>query len=120
MKHFHGQSSLKTWIYRIAVHEASNRRRWWYRHKARETTMEPPLSDLNPGVSALEDALIDPADSPFVNVVHDEIRSHDEEEVRNVSEAYCNTVNLRDLEEMSYEEIEEITEVSLGTVEDRL
>ena len=31
MKHFNGQSSLKTWIYRIAVHEASNRRRWWFR-----------------------------------------------------------------------------------------
>src|ERR1700739_2912215 len=25
MKHFHGESSLKTWIYRIAIHEASNR-----------------------------------------------------------------------------------------------
>ena len=31
MKHFHGGSSLKTWIYRIAIHEASNRRRWWFR-----------------------------------------------------------------------------------------
>ena len=120
MKHFHGQSSLKTWIYRIAVHEASNRRRWWYRHKARETSMEPPLSDPNPGVSALEDALIDPADSPFENVVHEEIRSHVEEELRNVSEPYRTTVILRDLEEMSYEEIAEITEVSLGTVKSRL
>jgi RNA polymerase sigma-70 factor (ECF subfamily) len=27
IKYFHGQSSLKTWIYRIAIHEASNRRR---------------------------------------------------------------------------------------------
>src|SRR5438552_14509849 len=69
MKHFNGQSSLKTWIYRIALHEASNRRRWWFRHKAKEMSMEPPLSDPNPGVSALEDALIDPADSPFENVV---------------------------------------------------
>ena len=34
MKHFHGGSSLKTWIYRIALHEAANRRRWWFRHKA--------------------------------------------------------------------------------------
>ena len=33
MKRFHGESSLKTWIYRIAVHEALNRRRWWFRHK---------------------------------------------------------------------------------------
>src|SRR5436309_12039037 len=64
MKHFHGQSSLKTWIYRIAVHEACNQKRWWHRHKGRETSMEPPLSDPNPGVSALEVALIDPAVSP--------------------------------------------------------
>src|SRR5579864_2648218 len=41
MKRFDGRSSLKTWIYRIAVHEASNRKRWWFRHKARETSMEP-------------------------------------------------------------------------------
>ena len=41
MKHFHGESSLKTSIYRIAIHEASNRRRWWFRHKAHETSMEP-------------------------------------------------------------------------------
>ena len=31
IKRFDGRSSLKTWIYRIAVHEASNRRRWWFR-----------------------------------------------------------------------------------------
>src|ERR1700734_3259757 len=41
MKNFHGGSSLKTWIYRIALHEASNRRRWWFRHKSRETSIEP-------------------------------------------------------------------------------
>ena len=45
MKHFHGESSLKTWIYRIAVHEASNRRRWWFRHKAKETSIEPAIDE---------------------------------------------------------------------------
>ena len=45
MKHFHGESSLKTWIYRIAVHEASNRRRWWFRHKAKESSIEPALDE---------------------------------------------------------------------------
>src|SRR5438309_2537183 len=43
--HFHGESSLKTWIYRIALHEASNRRRWWFRHKVHELTMEPLETD---------------------------------------------------------------------------
>jgi RNA polymerase sigma-70 factor (ECF subfamily) len=26
---FRGESSLKTWIYCIAIHQASNRSRWW-------------------------------------------------------------------------------------------
>src|SRR3954449_5542355 len=47
MKHFHGQSSLKTWIYRIALHEAANRRRWWFRHKAQETSIEPAEAEGN-------------------------------------------------------------------------
>src|SRR5881227_2196217 len=37
---FNGQASLKTWIYRIALHEASNQRRWWFRHKRKEFSME--------------------------------------------------------------------------------
>src|SRR5437868_15462736 len=50
MMRFNGSSSLKTWVYRIAVHEASNRKRWWFRHKARETSIEPQdSSDSGPG-----------------------------------------------------------------------
>jgi RNA polymerase sigma-70 factor, ECF subfamily len=45
MKSFHGESSLKTWIYRIALHEAANRKRWWFRHKAHETSIEPVESE---------------------------------------------------------------------------
>src|SRR5881227_1382128 len=45
MKGFNGEASLKTWIYRIALHEASNQRRWWFRHKRRETTMEAPMRE---------------------------------------------------------------------------
>src|SRR5271163_5189554 len=33
---FNGESSLRTWLYRIALHEASNQRRWWSRHKRQE------------------------------------------------------------------------------------
>src|ERR1041385_5388081 len=45
MKRFNGSSSLKTWMYRIAVHEASNRKRWWFRHKAKESSLEPGESE---------------------------------------------------------------------------
>src|SRR3984957_11826057 len=73
MKHFHGESSLKTWIYRIALHEAANRRRWWFRHKAQETSIEPAEAEgasTGAGESAMQIALTDHADSPFDNVAH--------------------------------------------------
>ncbi len=121
MKHFHGESSLKTWIYRIAIHEASNRRRWWFRHKAKETSIEPAeanvFSEMTP---CIKDMLVDPTDTPFECLAHEEVRAQVELELRKVSEPYRTTVVLRDLEEMSYEEIAEITQVSLGTVKSRL
>ena len=118
IKHFHGQSSLKTWIYRIAVHEASNRRRWWFRHKAKETSMEP-LDNTSESAS-VRDALTDSRESPFDNAAHEEVRARVEMELRKVPEPYRSTVILRDLEEMSYEEIAEVLQISLGTVKSRL
>jgi len=120
MKHFHGESSLKTWIYRIAVHEASNRRRWWFRHKAKESSIEPTSEDNGSVSATVKDMLVDEGESPFDNVMHEEIRSRVEEELRQVSEPYRTSVILRDLEDMSYEEIAEITQVSLGTVKSRI
>lgn len=117
---FHGESSLKTWIYRIALHEASNRRRWWFRHKSKETSIEPNASEATPMANGIEDCLVDHAESPFDLVAHEEVRERVETELAKVSEPYRTTVILRDLEEMSYEEIGEIMQVSLGTVKSRL
>jgi RNA polymerase sigma-70 factor, ECF subfamily len=120
MKHFNGQSSLKTWIYRIAVHEASNRRRWWFRHKARETSMEPLEAAPQGSGLAMQESLVDEGESPFENAAHEEVRARVEEELRKIPEPYRSTVILRDLEEMSYEEIAEVLNISLGTVKSRL
>src|SRR5215472_7983797 len=91
MKHFHGESSLKTWIYRIALHEAANRKRWWFRHKAKETPIEPVHTDSIKGESpSIQDALVDD-DSPFENLVHEEIRVRVEEELRQIPEPYRTT-----------------------------
>lgn len=122
MKQFHGQSTLKTWIYRIALHEASNRRRWWFRHKSKETTMEPQENCVGEHsmFSAYEAAMVDKHKSPFENAADDQLRVRIELELRNVPEPYRTTVVLRDIEDLSYEEIAEITQVSLGTVKSRI
>src|SRR5215475_12788909 len=86
MKHFHGESSLKTWIYRIAVHEASNRRRWWFRHKAQETSIEPLDHSAQDSGLAMRDILIDEKESPFDQAAHEEVRARVEQELRKVPE----------------------------------
>jgi RNA polymerase sigma-70 factor, ECF subfamily len=123
IKRFNGESSLKTWIYRIALHEASNHRRWWFRHKAKETSIEPAdggeTSESGPGLG-LKDTLVDEGVSPFESIVQGELRDRVEQELQQVQEPYRTTVILRDIEELSYEEIAEVMETSLGTVKSRL
>jgi RNA polymerase sigma-70 factor (ECF subfamily) len=121
MKSFHGGSSLKTWIYRIALHEAANRKRWWFRHKAHETSIEPVESEgLANGDAAMQNALTDRNDSPFDSVAHREVQKRVDTELRQVAEPYRTALILRDLEEMSYEEIAEVLQISLGTVKSRI
>ena len=119
MKHFNGQSSLKTWLYRIAIHEASNQRRWWFRHKSKESPIE--VQDDESGHSCGPcTSLVDQGESPLELLAHEEIRTRVEEELRQVPEPYRTTVLLRDIEGLSYEEIAEVLQVSLGTVKSRL
>jgi RNA polymerase sigma-70 factor (ECF subfamily) len=118
MKHFHGESSLKTWIYRIALHEAANRRRWWFRHKAQETTIEPVETEGHE--YCLGDRLVDPHESPFENFAHGEVHTAVEKALHQVPEPFQAALILRDLEEMSYEEIAEVLQISLGTVKSRI
>jgi RNA polymerase sigma-70 factor (ECF subfamily) len=118
MKHFHGESSLKTWIYRIALHEAANRRRWWFRHKAQETPIDPVVAGEYEFSG--EDRLMDPGESPFEKFAHGEVRVAVERALQEVPEPYRTALILRDLEEMSYEEIAEVLSISLGTVKSRI
>ena len=120
MKHFHGESSLKTWIYRIALHEAANRKRWWFRHRAQETPIEPTDSDGLAGDAGVQNALADPHESPFDTVAHHEVQLRVSEALHKVPEPFRTTLILRDLEGMAYDEIAEILEISLGTVKSRL
>src|SRR5664279_2888262 len=69
IRRFNAESSLKTWIYRIALHEASNQRRWWFRHRRRETSIDPGPDDHDERSSlALKDLLVDDAKSPLEHV----------------------------------------------------
>lgn len=118
---FHGDSSLRTWMYRIALHEASNQRRWWSRHKGREVTIESDKPSLEGDRSiCLKELLVDERESPFDLAAHEEVRAKVESELRKLPEPFRTVVVLRDLEGLGYEEIAEILGAQLGTVKSRL
>jgi RNA polymerase sigma-70 factor (ECF subfamily) len=121
IKGFNADSSLKTWIYRIALHEASNQRRWWFRHKGHETSIEPATeSGEDRCCVALKHMLADDGKSPLDSLYDTELRECVEKELKSLAEPYRTTVILRDIEELSYEQIAEVMEISLGTVKSRL
>jgi RNA polymerase sigma-70 factor, ECF subfamily len=118
---FHGESSLRTWIYRIALHEASNQRRWWSRHKQREIPIEQELTESDCGTPVrLKEMLVDPAESPYDLAVHSQNRARVEAALSQVPEPFRTTLILRDIEGFVYEEVAEMQGVNLGTVKSRL
>ena len=118
---FHGESTLRTWIYRIALREASNQRRWWMRHKHQEVPIEQEMNEGNPGASVkLKDTLVDSAESPYEMALHAENRARIEAALDQVPEPFRTTLILRDIEGFVYEEVADMQGVNLGTVKSRL
>jgi RNA polymerase sigma-70 factor (ECF subfamily) len=118
---FHGNSSLRTWIYRIALHEASNQRRWWMRHRQQEVAIDQEMTEGESGNPVcLKEKLVDPGESPYEMAVHTENRERVEAALAKVPEPFRTTLILRDIEGFVYEEVAEIQGANLGTVKSRL
>lgn len=113
---FRGQSSLKTWIYRIAVNEAYNQRRWFTRHRKQEVGLETEEE----GSRCYRDTLSDPGRTPFDLAAGSETHALIEQALSELNPTFRTAVILRDIEDLSYDEIAEVLNISLGTVKSRI
>jgi len=113
---FRGQSSLKTWIYRITVNEAHNARRWFFRHRRKEVELDTHAADAR----NWKENIPDNKRSPFDEAVDREQHIMIESALHRINPIFSEAVVLRDITDMSYEEIAEILGVSLGTVKSRI
>lgn len=113
---FRERSSLRTWIYRIAVNEARNHRRWWVRHCRREISMEKDSAHRDVSLEIAPD----PGRSPYDQVLDSETRVLIERALTRIKPVFRTAVVLRDIQNLSYEEIADILQVSLGTVKSRI
>jgi RNA polymerase sigma-70 factor (ECF subfamily) len=113
---FRGESTLRTWVYRIAVNESHNRRRWLFRHRRGETGIEETFEDSE----GREKPLMDSGETPFDFTMNREAQILLEEGLAAINPVFRAALVLREIEDMSYDEISEILEVSIGTVKSRI
>ena len=113
---FREQSSLRTWIYRIAVNEAHNHRRWFARHCRHEVSLDEDWSSQE----HTPELALDPGPSPYKLALDGETRAFVERALTRINPLFRTAVVLRDIQNLSYEEIAEILQISLGTVKSRI
>ncbi|HEY6333038.1 MAG TPA: sigma-70 family RNA polymerase sigma factor [Blastocatellia bacterium] len=119
---FRGESGLKTWIYRIAVNQAINQQRWW-RRRHREQTVSLELSrtdSRNDPDAVLDRSLPSRSLTPEQEAISRERTDRIVTALGQIRTEYRVALVLREIEEMSYEEIAETLSISVGTVKSRI
>jgi RNA polymerase sigma-70 factor (ECF subfamily) len=115
---FRGECGLKTWLYRLAVNQASNNRRWWRRRRRDETvSLDDSLGETTVTVG---DRLECGDRSPEQVALHRERHRLLLDALDTLKSDYRIAVVLRDIEELSYEEIAQTLDLPLGTVKSRI
>ena len=112
---FRGSSSLKTWLYRVAVRQALNHRRWCWRHHRDQVSIDAGEEGQRSRFD-LPDAKATPFDECAMHEMQGKVRKA----LAMVPPKFPSAVILRDLEGLAYEEIAEVLEVSVGTVKSRI
>jgi RNA polymerase sigma-70 factor (ECF subfamily) len=115
---FRGEAGLKTWIYRIAINQAMNQKRWWRRRKREETIS----LDITRGQSdtTIGNLLPGPGSSPEAQAISSERERNVMRALGEIKEEYRIALMLREIEELSYEEIAQTLSISIGTVKSRI
>jgi RNA polymerase sigma-70 factor (ECF subfamily) len=112
---FRGQASLRTWIYRIVVNQASNRQRWWRRrHRAQQVGLDDhvahhgELAELRlfaaPERVLEQRETVDRVQAALAQLPFDQRAA----------------IVLREIDGLSYDEIAEALGIAVGTVKSRL
>ena len=115
IRNFRQGSSLKTWLYRIAIREALNHKRWFKRHVQKNVSI-----DAEPAEGQARIEVEDLCATPFEQLASLEIQVAVHSALQQIPDVFRGAVILRDLEGLTYEEVSEVLECSVGTVKSRI
>ena len=114
LSRFRGQSALRTWIYRIAVNQARNRRRWWSRrHRSDQVSLDEHLlkfGDVESKQEILPDRLL----------ANKETAATIWQALARLPFDQRTALILREVDGLRYDEIAFTLNVAVGTVKSRL
>ena len=109
-----GQSSLRTWIYRIAVNQARNRHRFWRRrHRADQVSLDQHIATHGEFRS-------DGESTPDRMLAQKELAVRLQQALDHLPFDQRTAIILREVDGLSYDEIAFSLGVAVGTVKSRL
>ena len=114
LKFFRGESAFSTWLYRLTSNVCID----FLRRKKREPQTVPPLQNENG--EDVEPEVADSCPDPEEQLLHRERQSQIAWAMGQLEPEFRQVLTLRVIQELSYEQIAEITELKVGTVKSRI
>lgn len=112
---FRADASLKTWIYRIAINQASNRRRFWSRrHRLGQVSLDAHVEVHGEPTEATD------ASSPHRILASKQLAERLTVALDALPFDQRTVIILREVEGLSYDEIVQALDIAVGTVKSRL
>jgi len=119
LESFRGDAAFSTWLYQIATNLAHNRYWfWWRRRRHASVSLDAAIS---PGTDlTLAEVLPDERANPGEDAVTQELVERVQAAMEKLSSAHREVLTLRNVQNLSYEEIAARLDLSLGTVKSRI
>ncbi len=116
---FRGDSAFSTWLYQIATNLARNRYWYWWRRKRDQSiSFEQPIGE--DGTTTFADIFADEVETPEDAAVTQELVDRIGVGMGKLTSKHREILILRNVKNLSYEEIAEVLQISVGTVKSRI
>lgn len=119
LENFRGDSSFSTWLFQIATNLARNKYWYWWRRK-RGSTLSLEETFVAEGEGTLLDIFPAEGETPTDAAVTQEFVDRVSECMADLNPRHREILELRNIRNLSYEEISDLLGISIGTVKSRI
>ena len=119
LENFRGDASFSTWLYQIATNLAHNRYWYWFRRK-RDQSISLDQPQCDDGSLTLENMMPCADENPAEAVVTQEFVDRVSTCMQYLNDKHKEVLILRNVKNLTYDEIAQQLDISVGTVKSRI